>query len=170
MLHFLSVLISEFHENNLKKNTQCKSPSTTDQWTMNWLYYNGKFGLASGEIKTLPWGVGPILTAGKACITKDKKTGASDLIEMDSSGQWLINRFDREVAAGVHQFDRCYPWIESYFKNKSHIFVYSGSPLLQPSGNRRVSTERKGGFELTTLAHYGYESTALRTSLNDSLS
>jgi hypothetical protein len=88
---------------------------------MNWLYYNGRFGLTSNEIKTIPWGVGPILTAGKACITKEKKTGASDILERDREG-WLINRFDRRRAAGVHQFDRCYPWIERYFQNKSHIY------------------------------------------------
>lgn len=112
MLHFLSVLVTEFYANNAKDIPNCKSPSTTDQWTMNWLYYNGKFGLPPGKIKTLPWGVGPVLTAGKACMTKDKKTGARDLVEVDNSGR-LINRFDRKIAAGVHQFDRCYPWIAS---------------------------------------------------------
>jgi hypothetical protein len=115
------VLVAEFYSNNLKNNTKCKSPSTTDQWTMNWLYYNGRFGLSTEEMKTIPWGMGPILTAGKACITRDKKTGARDLLEFDQEG-WLVNHHDRRRAAGVHQYDRCYPWIENFFQNKSRVY------------------------------------------------
>ena len=75
MLRFLGVLVTEFHKNNKKENLKCRSPSTTDQWTMNWyihprciaeigvilihsfrrLYYNGYFGEPS-RTKTIPWG------------------------------------------------------------------------------------------------------------------
>lgn len=112
----------EFYNNNNKSNHKCKSPSTTDQWTMNWLYYNGQIELENGDkMTTIPWGIGPVLTAGKACITKDKKAGATDIIKLDQNG-FIINNLDNRISPAVHQFDRCYPWIEQYFKNKSHIF------------------------------------------------
>jgi len=78
---FLSVLVTEFHSNNQKDNIKCRSPFTTDQWTvsalvlilsrlalgvdrhfcqMNWLYYNGYFGRPA-QTKTIPWGTGPVL-------------------------------------------------------------------------------------------------------------
>ena len=64
LLRFLNVIIVEFHENNMKENINCRSPSTTDQWIMNYLYYQGRFG-AYDRTVTIPWGIGPILTAGK---------------------------------------------------------------------------------------------------------
>merc|ERR1712136_655596 len=42
---FLSVLVNEFHTNNLKENADCKSPVATDQWTMNYLFYTDRFSL-----------------------------------------------------------------------------------------------------------------------------
>ena len=76
MRRFLSVLVDEFHSQTRRKNRKCRSPSTTDQWTMNWLYYNGRFGHIE-RTTTLPWGMGPVLTVGKACIDSKKKTGMS---------------------------------------------------------------------------------------------
>ena len=128
LLQFLKIFVTEFYNNNLKNNTKCKSPSTTDQWIMNWLYYNNKIqfdnkkkGEKEDQITTIPWGTGPVLTAGKACITRDKKTGATDIIKLDQNG-FIINNHDNKIAPAVHQFDRCYPWIEQYFKNKSQIY------------------------------------------------
>lgn len=79
MLHFLSIMVTEFYANNAKENMKCKSPHTTDQWIMNWLYYNGHFGHVE-RTSTLPWGLGPVLTVGKACMTEKRKTGATDLV------------------------------------------------------------------------------------------
>lgn len=61
---FLNIMVLEFLENNANSNLNCKSPATTDQWTMNFLYYHGRFGAYDRTI-TIPWGIGPILTAGK---------------------------------------------------------------------------------------------------------
>lgn len=109
---FLRVLIHEFHENNGKSNTACRSPSTTDQWTMNYLYYHGKFGFYDRTM-TMPWGHGPVLTAGKACMSKDRRPGAADIVPRDSLGR-LLNLHDRRVAPVIHQYDRCHQWIEPY--------------------------------------------------------
>jgi hypothetical protein len=120
-LSFLEDFVSEFHSNNKKQNVKCKSPYTTDQWTMNWMYYNGKFR-HSDRIVTLPWGVGPVLTAGKACITADKKTGAHDLIIQNAEG-FLMNAHDGNVPSVVHQFDRCGDWIHrDIFLRHSQIY------------------------------------------------
>lgn len=121
ILPFLSVLVNEFHNNNNKQNVNCKSPSTTDQWIMNWLYYNGKFGYKN--IATLPWGFGPVLTAGKACITKDRKPGAHDIVRQDSEG-FILNEYDHKRSPVVHQFDRCGQWIENeIFKKYPQIYL-----------------------------------------------
>lgn len=61
---FLDVLVGEFLANKQKTHNKCQSVS--DQWTMNWLYYNGRFG-AYSKTATIPWGFGPIMTAGKVC-------------------------------------------------------------------------------------------------------
>lgn len=121
MLHFLSVLVNEFYSNNRKPNKKCKSPVTTDQWTMNWLYYNGKFGNFNTTI-TMPWGYGPVLTAGKACITKERKPGAQDLIMRNDEG-FLLNSLTHTVAPIVHQYDRCYPWIRKFLNEHSEIYA-----------------------------------------------
>jgi len=115
MLRFLAVLVTEFHANNRKSNTNCKSPHTTDQWTMNYMYYNGQFGV--NRVKTLPWGVGPVLTAGKACMTAERKQGATDILKRDQTG-FIFNRFDGTVAPAVHQFDRCGEWIQAMLLQK----------------------------------------------------
>ncbi len=79
MNRFLTTMVLEFVHNNRKDNVKCRSPFTTDQWTVNYLYYQGRFGKYQSTF-TLPWGSGPVLTAGKACMTRDKKRGAMDLI------------------------------------------------------------------------------------------
>ena len=156
MLHFLTVMVTEFYANNAKVNTKCKSPHTTDQWIMNWLYYNGHFG-REDRTRTLPWGDGPVLTVGKACMTEKRKTGATDLVprftvestatittmavvtivdadamtdtdirttaEAAGGGKGLIlNQYTQEVAPVVHQFDRCFPWMNAFFHARQDIF------------------------------------------------
>ena len=110
MNHFLTVLVSEFKANNQKSNLRCKSPHTTDQWTMNWLYYNGKFSHRDVHTRVYPWGAGPILTIGKACMTEKRKQGAKDLITQDEEG-FIMNIYDRIRSPVVHQHDRCGQWI-----------------------------------------------------------
>jgi hypothetical protein len=107
---FLDVLVGEFLANKQKANKKCQSVS--DQWTMNWLYYHGRFGQYQ-RTASIPWGFGPILTAGKACITEERSAGASDIIRRDGKGR-LMTSHDGKVAAMVHQYDRCGDWIEDY--------------------------------------------------------
>jgi hypothetical protein len=104
IMRFLNVLVDEFHHNNNNGNVLCRSPKTTDQWTMNWLYYNGRFGYPN-QTMTLPYGVGPVLTVGKACMTKDKKTGATDIVKFGppSEGGFIMNGIEGTVAPVVHQ-------------------------------------------------------------------
>jgi len=124
MVRFLSVLVTEFHANNRKENVKCRSPITTDQWTMNWLYYNGYFGKIH-RTKTIPWGVGPVQTVGKACVGADKKTGASDIVTRENG--FIVNIHEppeskSRIAATIHQFDRCSSWISDYFGNQENLF------------------------------------------------
>jgi hypothetical protein len=121
MLHFLTVIVTEFYKNNRKVNTKCKSPHTTDQWIMNWLYYNGHFGHVERTI-TLPWGLGPVLTVGKACMTEKRKTGATDLVPRDEESGLLLNQYSQKVAPIVHQFDRCFPWMREFFEERKDIY------------------------------------------------
>ena len=91
---------------------------------MNWLYYNGRFGSYNSTC-TIPWGTGPVLTAGKPCIGADKKGGATDILYRKGSSELyglFVNihepvRGNRgyrgysgspsgAVASVVHQFDR----------------------------------------------------------------
>lgn len=107
MERFLYVLLDEFYHHNREGGTSsCRSPSTTDQWIMNWLYYNGRFAEPQ-RTATIPWGTGPVLTAGKACMTKDRHTGATDLIPRDPSSGFLLNAHDPDnrIAAVVHQVE-----------------------------------------------------------------
>ncbi len=129
-LRFLSVLVNEFHENNAKENLKCRSPSTTDQWTMNWLYYNGYFGYPE-RTKTIPWGTGPVQTVGKPCVNKENKpsTGAKDIVKQNENGL-IVNIFDGKIAPVVHQFDRCHPWIADYFNSQEELFSFRGGALI----------------------------------------
>jgi hypothetical protein len=118
---FLNVLVHEFYKNNEKTNKNCRSPHTTDQWTMNWLYYHGYFGDISNTI-TIPWGFGQVLTVGKACMTLDRKTGAKDLISRNEEG-FLLNLYNNnKIAPIVHQFDRCGEWIAHLFDTHKDMF------------------------------------------------
>jgi hypothetical protein len=133
MHRFLSVLVEEFHTNNKKTNLKCQSPHTTDQWTMNWLYYNGKFG-RQDKTTTLPWGTGPVLTVGKACMTGKRKQGASDLVPRDEISGLILNAYEdaidsngvvkgtKVIAPVVHQFDRCGKWIGEFFESHPNLF------------------------------------------------
>ena len=121
MIDFLQILTNEFMNNNNKGLKKCKSPYTTDQWTMNYMYYNGMFGDPS-RLYTFPWGVGPVLTVGKACMTVDRKRGAFDLITRNEEG-YLVNHLDHQIAAVVHQHDRCGEWIQIELLQKyKHIY------------------------------------------------
>ena len=125
---FLSVLVNEFYANNQKTNQKCKSPHTTDQWTMNYLYYTGKFGYYD-RTTTLPWGTGPVLTIGKPCINSKLKPSHSqqDMVEFDNATGFILNNWANDggtarIAPAVHQFDRCHIWIQAFFRRHSGIF------------------------------------------------
>lgn len=124
MFRFLNVLVNEFMANNEKSNPFCKSPHTTDQWIMNEIYYKGLFGEIE-KTQTIPWGMGPVLTVGKACVTKERKLGAQDLVPRNVEGQ-ILNLYDGKIAPVVHQFDRCGKWmademIRQIFSRKDSI-------------------------------------------------
>merc|ERR1712032_1666799 len=111
MHRFLSVLVDEFRSNN-KRGPQCRSPTTTDQWTMNYLYYKGRFGFVH-RTRTLPWGTGPVLTVGKPCVNSVLEHNANsqkDMMTFDSKGL-VLNPYDESVAPTLHQWDRCRGWI-----------------------------------------------------------
>ena len=142
MHRFLSVLVTEFHSNNKKENIKCRSPTTTDQWTMNWLYYNGYFGLPD-QTKTVPWGTGSVLTVGKSCIGANRKSGASDIVW--PKGKGLIENIHEKMPNGmnrtapvIHQFDRCGDWISEYFDDNSGQEV-----LFRDFNSLRTDQERE---------------------------
>jgi len=124
---FLSVLVHEFHTNN-KSKPQCKSPSTTDQWTMNYLYYKGQFGYID-KTKTLPWGTGPVLTVGKPCvnsaITDEGGDGTSqkDMMVFSEEDGLILNPHDNTVAPTLHQWDRCGKWIRPWFNEHKDLYM-----------------------------------------------
>ncbi|KAL7498096.1 hypothetical protein ACHAWT_009858 [Skeletonema menzelii] len=131
---FLSVLVDEFHNNNHKRAIQCKSPHTTDQWTMNYLYYRGDFGFPQ-QTKTLPWGTGPVLTVGKPCASQifnetTKKLehvhSLKDMMVFDAN-DLILNPHEKKgsptyVAPTLHQWDRCYKWINPWFNKHKKLF------------------------------------------------
>ena len=137
---FLSVLVNEFHTNNSKKGKpECKSPSTTDQWTMNYLYYKGQFGYIN-QTKTWPWGTGPVLTIGKPCVNSAitnggvwNKTSQIDLMKFDPKTDLILNPHEESkkdsssskfyVASTLHQWDRCRRWIEPWFDRHKHLYT-----------------------------------------------
>ena len=119
MKRFLSILVDEFYKNSASKNMKCRSPSTTDQWTMNYLYYHGRFG-SYEKTRTLPWGTGPVQTIGKPCV-KNKKTGQSDMVKVKNGYIVNIHEHDKIVPV-IHQFDRCFPWIKGYFDDFAFQF------------------------------------------------
>ena len=66
--------------------------------------------------------MGNVLTVGKACMTKERKTGAKDLIPRNHEG-FLLNLYDNnKIAPIIHQFDRCGEWIYEFFASHPAIF------------------------------------------------
>ena len=120
---FLSVLVDEFYQNNAKPNTRCRSPHTTDQWTMDYLYYMGRFG-EYNRTKTLPWGTGPVNTIGTPCVDrsiKDQKLRHSrnDLVLFDNETNLILNIHEpadskARISPAVHQYDRCHLWVSRW--------------------------------------------------------
>jgi len=131
MHRFLSVLVNEFYTNNKKQNPKCHSPTTTDQWTMNYLYYNGQFGYIH-TTKTLPWGTGPVLTIGTPCVNSallsKKKTSQKDMILFHPTSGLILNPHEKEdsvayIAPTLHQYDRCHDWIVPWFQEHKSLFL-----------------------------------------------
>lgn len=131
---FLSVLVHEFHTNNNKGLSECKSPSTTDQWTMNYLYYRGQFGYID-KTKTWPWGTGPVLTVGKPCVDSSISShhggaGQIDMMQFDPNSNLILNPHEVErsgsktrVAPTLHQWDRCTKWIKPWFRKHKELYM-----------------------------------------------
>lgn len=133
---FLSVLVDEFHKNNAK-GPMCRSPVTTDQWTMNYLYYKGMFGYV-GQTKTLPWGTGPVLTVGKPCVNSALKDGQSqkDMMEFDAN-DFILNPHEPDeslarIAPALHQWDRCRGWIRPWMDKHEDLFMRTKKPGDEP--------------------------------------
>jgi len=132
MHRFLSVLVNEFYANNKKPNQKCHSPGTTDQWTMNHLYYNGRFGYMH-TTKTLPWGTGPVLTIGTPCVNSallgtKTKTSQKDMIQFHPLSGLILNPHEKEdsdtrIAPTLHQYDRCHDWIVPWFQEHESLFL-----------------------------------------------
>mmetsp|Transcript_19226 Transcript_19226/g.40290 ORF Transcript_19226/g.40290 Transcript_19226/m.40290 type:complete len:239 (-) Transcript_19226:1958-2674(-) len=135
---FLSKLVDEFHKNN-ERGSKCRSPATTDQWTMNYLYYRGDFGYIS-QTKTLPWGTGPVLTVGTPCVNSLIPTpnhSQKDMIEFDGDGL-IVNPHEEEgavdrIAPTLHQWDRCHKWINSWFFRHTNLFMTTFKPDDEPA-------------------------------------
>jgi len=134
---FLSVLVDEFRTNN-DKGPLCRSPATTDQWTMNYLYYKGKFGSVQ-ETKTLPWGTGPVLTVGKPCVNSAIETNShsqKDMMIFDENGL-ILNPHEKDgsatrVAPTLHQWDRCRMWINPWFGEHKKLYMGQDRPEDEP--------------------------------------
>jgi UDP-galactopyranose mutase len=139
MHRFLSVLVDEFYQNNFKENIKCRSPHNTDQWTMDYLYYNGRFG-EFNRTKTLPYGTGPINTIGTPCVNRrlpaSNRHSQKDLIlfENGNTGEATdVNPFGlilnihepptskARIAPAIHQFDRCAHWIQKFLKQHPEL-------------------------------------------------
>ena len=118
-MRFLSVMVDEFERSNKSKNMKCKSPYSTDQGILNYLYYTGRFGRPNST-KTIPWGTGPVNTMGKACV-KDGEHSASDLVMLDPKTDQVVNLHEEEaspfrIPAVLHQYDRCHKWIRPWIR------------------------------------------------------
>jgi hypothetical protein len=136
---FLTVLVNEFQNNNAKGQPKCRSPHTTDQWTMNYLYYRGEFGFED-TTRTMPWGTGPVLTVGKPCatelfnnVTKERKrvNSLKDMISFDANGL-ILNPHEKQsslarIAPTLHQYDRCHKWITPWLEEHKNLYMSSKS-------------------------------------------
>ena len=116
----------------LKKGACKNSPSgLTDQRTMNYLYYTGRFG-DYARTRTVPWGSGPVLTIGKPCINSALHPNIThsqrDLVELQGGRTGLIlnnhedDRSMARIAPVVHQYDRCHRWIQGWFVHHPELF------------------------------------------------
>jgi len=136
MHRFLSVLVDEFRSNNEMGRPECRSPLATDQWTMNHLYYGGRFGFAD-RTRTLPWGTGPVLTVGKPCVNNAKAGGHSqkDMIVFDEETGLILNPHEKDgsrvrVAPTLHQWDRCGGWIRPWFREHKGLYTAMDEPAM----------------------------------------
>ncbi len=130
MHRFLSVLVDEFRGNNRKGRPECRSPRTTDQWTMNHMYYRGQFG-SINTTRTLPWGTGPVLTIGTPCVDSSidirSRTGRKDLMSFDPISGLILNPHEMDgsptrIAPVLHQYDRCREWINHWLEEHGSLF------------------------------------------------
>ncbi len=156
MHRFLTVLVDEFRRNN-GAGPECRSPRTTDQWTMNHLYYRGRFG-GVGTTRTLPWGTGPVLTVGTPCVDPSirdprERTGRSDMMAFDPDTGLILNPHEGDgsacrVAPAVHQYDRCHGWIRRWFEEHGWLFgpEDDGTAVAWVRG---AATANVGGTEAT---------------------
>ena len=134
---FLSVLVDEFRNNNAK-GPSCRSPVTTDQWTMNYLYYRGSFGFIH-QTKTLPWGTGPVLTVGKPCVNSQIQNADSqkDMMVFNENGLILNphekNESPARVAPTLHQWDRCRKWMNQWLQKHKELYMSTKEPEDEPS-------------------------------------
>jgi hypothetical protein len=128
MHRFLSVYVSEFYAINSRENPKCKSPANTDQRQMQPMYYRGMFGEPE-RTRTMPWGTGPVLTIGHACINNHAKIKHSqtDIRKLDIDGTGLIVNNNEPptspayIAPCVHQYDRCSTWIGQFMQQHPEI-------------------------------------------------
>jgi len=139
MRRFMSVLVDEFRTNNAR-GPSCRSPTTTDQWTMNYLYYKGKFGFVRNT-KTLPWGTGPVLTVGKPCVNSamgKNRTSQKDMMVFHEDSGLILNPHERDgsiarVAPTLHQWDRCSNWINPWFREHKQLYMRKDRPEDEPA-------------------------------------
>ncbi|KAL3817115.1 hypothetical protein ACHAXA_009946 [Cyclostephanos tholiformis] len=140
MHRFLSVLVDEFRRNNRSGKPECRSPHTTDQWTMNHMYYRGKFGSVS-TTRTLPWGTGPVLTVGTPCVDQRiedvrARIGRKDMIVFDPHTGLILNPHEEDgsparIAPILHQYDRCGKWMRDWFEEHRSLFNAGGGVRLE---------------------------------------
>jgi hypothetical protein len=137
MHRFLSVYVTEFYTNNARQNQRCKCPANTDQQQLQPMYYRGMFGEPE-RTRTVPWGMGPIMTIGHACINMHANIthSATDIRKLDINGSGLIvNNHEPPtspsyIAPCVHQWDRCHSWIHPFFKEHPELFKEDKSGLV----------------------------------------
>ncbi|KAL7546713.1 hypothetical protein ACHAWF_010040 [Thalassiosira exigua] len=124
MHRFLSVLVDQFRRNN-GRGPRCRSPATTDQWTMNYLYYHGGFGFEKPCVNAVP------------DYYYGQQHSQTDMVFMDDSGA-IVNPHEKErsatrVAPTLHQWDRCYNWIFPWFNEHKHMFMSTEEPEDEPA-------------------------------------
>lgn len=142
---FLSVFVNEFYANNQKENLLCRSPHTTDQLMLQYMYYTGMFGDPE-TTRTSPWGTGPVMTIGHACVDNSKTPSHSqmDIVQFDNTTGLILNNNEIgdafRIAPLVHQYDRCWDWALEFMKKHEELFTPAEKskqvPWLIKSNNR----------------------------------